>query len=309
MTHVITTNKKLIIAISVILGTVILAAGIAWFYLSPSNYVSLDVNPSFELETNRLDKVVSITASNDDAAKILENYRPDDRDLDDVIEDLVDRMIFGGYLTGEKDNDILITVSDKNVSQDTLDKVNHRIASYLDQCKIKANVIGQDIHIDDNLRKSAKENHISTGKMAMIEQLLLGDQSLTAQQLAEMRVSDLIDYAKEHNLSLEALEEQLDDLDDMYQDPRYEQLEDQLDDYNDQYDNDDQYDDDRFDDDQFDDDDDWYDDDDQFDDDDDWYDDDDQYDDDDRHDDDDDRYDDDDDRYDDDDDQYDDHDD
>ena len=78
-----------------LLAAVLFAAGALYFYLTtPVNFLAIDLNPSIEIQTNRLDKVVSLKASNADAKKLLEGYKLTDRDLDDVIEDLVDRMIY-----------------------------------------------------------------------------------------------------------------------------------------------------------------------------------------------------------------------
>ena len=37
-----------------------------WLYFTPTARISIDVNPSIELEINRFDKVVSVDAYNDD---------------------------------------------------------------------------------------------------------------------------------------------------------------------------------------------------------------------------------------------------
>mgnify|MGYP007117143858 CR=1 FL=1 len=109
----------------------LVAAGAAFYFLSPAQRIALDVNPSIELETTRLEKVSKIIPLNDDAKKLLEGYTPKDNDLDDVLEDLVDRMMEQGYLANEKKNDVLITVDDRGASQKTLDKVNKKVAQYI----------------------------------------------------------------------------------------------------------------------------------------------------------------------------------
>ena len=116
--------------------------------------------------------------------------------------------------------------------------------------------------------------------MALIERLLTGDQDLTAGDLAGMRISSLLLYAQEHGISLDQLEDRLDDANDHYRHAGLKALEDEIDrmkgdddrdDADDRYDDDrdddddrydddrddvdDRYDDDRYDDDRYDDDD------------------------------------------------------
>ena len=49
---------------------ILLCGTSAWAYMTPYSYVSLDVNPSIEYSLNRFDRVLDVTAVNDDG----ENY-------------------------------------------------------------------------------------------------------------------------------------------------------------------------------------------------------------------------------------------
>ena len=232
-------GKKWIIGLvaGVVAAAAVLAGGITavgWYFLSPSGYVSLDVNPSIEIATNRLDWVVSVKAVNQEGEELLKGYKLDNRDLDDVIEDLVDRMILFGYLGDNQDNEILITSDDDSVSQKALEQVNTKVAQYLDERQVQAHLLSQTLDIDTTLQQEAEENHVSAGKMALIEQMLSGDSSLTAEEMADMRVSDLLAYAQENGISLKLLEDQLDWLHDQTGTHQYEVLEEGLDDYQDQ---------------------------------------------------------------------------
>ena len=206
--------KTLLIA-----GVAIAAVGISavgYYLLSPNGYLSLDVNPSIEIRTNRLERVTSVAGANEDGKALLEGYRLTDRDLDDVIEDLVDRMVLQGYLKNDTDNDVLVTVDDDTVSPETLERVNRTIETYVSQRELEANVMSQTVDVNDELLAEAAKYHVSAGKMTVIDRLAAGDASLTPGELADTRVSDLIAYASEKNISLDLLEERLDDLEDQY---------------------------------------------------------------------------------------------
>lgn len=268
---------KIILAAA--LAALAITATTACYLLLPNAYISLDLNPSIELRTNRLNHVTSMVGLNADAEELLKGYTLRDRDLDDVVEDLVDRMVLSGYLGAGNQAELLVTVEQGKVKPETLEKVNTHIAEYLSYRSVSAKVHGQSIEMDDDLRERAAEQNISAGKLSVIDRLLSKDATLRPDDLRDTKVSDLLAYAKERNVSLDLLEDRLDDLDDRYEgesDKTVDQLEDQLDDLDDQnttddlddlddlYDDDkndldDRYDDDRYDDDH--DDNDWDDDD------------------------------------------------
>ena len=235
MTTTKTKRTKLWISLAVALAAIAAALFAAAYLLLPSGYLGIDVNPSIEIQTNRLGKVTGVQAANEDAAQLLYGYRISDDDLDDVVEDLVDLMILKGYITAGGPNDVLITVGSDAVSQDVLNWVNQRIAKYLATRQLSANVMGQQVALDGSLRQSADAAGVSAGRMALIERLLNGG-ALTRDELAQMTVADLLEYARANNIPLDILEDRLDDMDDRYdgqQDNILDNLEDGLDDLDD----------------------------------------------------------------------------
>ena len=92
--------KKMAGAAAVTLGA------LGFYFLAPSGYIALDLNPSIEIRTNRLDQVVSVKAVNEDAKRLLADYKVTDHDLEDVLEDMVDLLDGGGYFHNKDQNDI-----------------------------------------------------------------------------------------------------------------------------------------------------------------------------------------------------------
>lgn len=204
------------------------AAGAVWL-LAPSQRIDLDVNPSIELVTNRLDKVVSIKPVNQDARALLQGYVPADRDLDDVVEDLVERMIAQGYLGQGKANDVLITVDDSAASPQVLEQVNRAIAAILERQKLTAALHTQSVDLE-LYEERAQQLQVSAGRMSVIDRLAQGDATLSPADLADTKVSDLLAWAREKGIPLDLLEDRLDLLEDRFDDdPTLEALEDGLD--------------------------------------------------------------------------------
>ena len=95
-------------------GFLLLVLGGFKGYTMPVGVVSLDVNPSIEYTINAFDRVLDITAVNDDAKKILANmdenalrYRP----LEEVVDATILALRENGYLTDATGNDVVIAAS------------------------------------------------------------------------------------------------------------------------------------------------------------------------------------------------------
>ncbi len=72
----------------------------AWAYYSPYTYVSVDVNPSVEFTVNRFDRVIDVTAVNDDGEDILEQIQNEDlvnQTIEDAVKQTVNQIAEEGY--------------------------------------------------------------------------------------------------------------------------------------------------------------------------------------------------------------------
>lgn len=186
-----TIRKK--IALLAVPGLLVAAAFTFAFVNAPANTLTFDVNPSIELVTNRLDDVIEINPLNDDAEALLKDYSPSDRDLEDVVNDLVDRMILTGYISGGQDNLVMITVQDNQANEALVDRVNKMIAAFLENKQIEATIVNKRL---DVAREALNKDGISSGKLAVIEALMADDDRLSREELSEMKVSELVAVAK-----------------------------------------------------------------------------------------------------------------
>ena len=71
--------------------------------------VSIDVNPSISLEINEAEKIISATALNDDANKILQDINLEKVDLNTAVYAIIGSMLKNGYID-ELKNSVLVTV-------------------------------------------------------------------------------------------------------------------------------------------------------------------------------------------------------
>lgn len=125
----------------------------------PAYAFKMDVNPSIEIKANRLERVVEIIPLNEDARNLLKDFKLTDKSLEKTIEDLADLMVLKGYISGGKDNLVMITVNDENTNQKVVEGLNKAIKAYLENKQIEATIVNQAIseNNNNNQNKSGKE--------------------------------------------------------------------------------------------------------------------------------------------------------
>lgn len=171
-------------------------AAFGWVTLNqPAYSLTMDVNPSIEVVSSRLDKVLEVKPLNDDAREMLKDFEIKDKDLTKTIEDLADLMVLKGFISGGKDNLVMITVSDEASKQDVVDRLNAAIAAYLENKQIEATIVNQSI--DGQYDK--------TGKELFAQKISELDDDLNYEQLSQMNLVKLVEYADARNLDPEVL--------------------------------------------------------------------------------------------------------
>ena len=179
-----------------------------WMYLnSASNMIALDVNPSIEIHTNHMGRVVSITPINDDGKKVMAGYKLRHKDIDSVINDIVNRLVFNGYLTTDKNNEILVSSDNGGEADQLITKVNTTLTKYMQEKKLHVEVLQQKLNVTKEVIKAAHEYNISVGKMAMINKVISVNKDLKLEDLLGASVKELRKYFAEAKINNEKLED------------------------------------------------------------------------------------------------------
>lgn len=138
-------------------------------YTTPVGVVSLDVNPSIEYSINCFDRVLDISAVNEDAEKILAGldekalrYRPVDEAVDATIAVLREN----GYLIDATENDVVISAA--SYSERRSDAIAQRLDKRVRQ---QADLTVYSIPVSKSEVKSAHDLGTSAGKLQIIERL------------------------------------------------------------------------------------------------------------------------------------------
>ena len=192
-----TKNKKIgIIGMFTILA-IALAAFLGMQLNKPAYTFKLDVNPSIEIVSTRLDKVLEVNPLNEDATEMLKDFKIKDNDLEDTIEDIADLMVLSGYISGGKDNYVMITVNDKTADSDRVNKLNEAIRAYLENKQIEATIFNQTIseELDNN----------NTGGQLFAMRLEELDDDLSYEELANLTIKDLFQISEARNIDPDLL--------------------------------------------------------------------------------------------------------
>ncbi len=191
-------NKNWIIAGSgaFVLVVILLIALFQW----PANHFTLDVNPSLEITTNRMEQVIDVEALNEDSGEFLEDYERPGRNLEVVINDLLDRMILTGHISGRRDNIVMITVDSDELDSDYFERINEAIADFLQNKQLEYQILNQGVTETDD-EENEQYEEVSRGKRRLIQKLVEQDEELTVEELREISLKDLLNISEELNIS------------------------------------------------------------------------------------------------------------
>ncbi|HSR03622.1 MAG TPA: anti-sigma factor domain-containing protein [Proteiniclasticum sp.] len=119
----------------------VLIGGGVYTYGATSYHVSLDVNPGITMDVNMFDRVIDLEAVNADAQEVLEGMELENKNIEKVISQVVERISDLGYFDDE-DGTILIAATAKNKenTEQTAEKLGNAIEEEIEEKDIDAEV-------------------------------------------------------------------------------------------------------------------------------------------------------------------------
>jgi uncharacterized membrane protein YkoI len=154
--------------------------------------VSLDVNPSVEIQVNRKERVLTVTPLNADGKIIVGDMDFSGSDLKVTVNALIGSMLQNGYLN-ELANSILISVDSGDPAQSAA--MQQALSAQVDQLlrldAFSGAVLSQTVTQSDSLRQLADTYGITVGKAQLIQQLLDRYPLHTFEELAPLSINEL----------------------------------------------------------------------------------------------------------------------
>ena len=177
-------NKKIVIPIIVCL---VLIIGIVGFIIWNNRIVStitLDINPSIEINLTKVEKVKSVVALNEDAKDIIDNDL-NGKTLKDAIDDISKLVIEKGYI--DDDQVVIILYSTGNIK-------NEEIESEIRDTFAEQN-INAEIVVIENITKEdeelAKRYNVSPAKISYIKSVVMDNENIGLESLINKSATEL----------------------------------------------------------------------------------------------------------------------
>ncbi len=157
-----------------------------------STTISLDVNPSVDIEVDASETVLSVTPLNEDGKEIVGDTDYTGTALDATVSSLVLAMIDNGYLN-EMANSMLISINsdDADLATRLQAELSAEVDSLLTTGDFEGSILSQIVPVNSNLETLAAEYNISQGKALLINRMIERDPLKTFDALAPLSINEL----------------------------------------------------------------------------------------------------------------------
>ena len=154
--------------------------------------VSLDVNPSVELQVNQKERVLNVKALNEDGRIIVGDMDFSGSSLDVAVNALIGSMLQNGYLN-ELANSILISVDNDDLVRgaDLQARLSAEVDRLLQTDSFSASVLSQTVVRSSELQQMAEQYGITLGKAQLIQDILSRSTLHTFDELAPLSINEL----------------------------------------------------------------------------------------------------------------------
>ena len=183
------------------------AGFLRWMGLNTvDSVVTLDVNPSLAMEVSAREKVLDVTALNDDALTILDGMDLQGTDLDVAVNAIIGSMLRTGYLS-DVQNAILVSVENQDAARSAQlqQEITDAISAVFSDDALEPAVLSQSVTGDEALAALAEEYGISLGKAALIQEVTAQDPTLRLSDLAPLSVNEIALIAQSRQLQSQSV--------------------------------------------------------------------------------------------------------
>lgn len=155
--------------------------------------VSVDINPSIEINVNKDERIVSTIAKNDDGKKVLEGLELKELPLKEGVEKIVSVSKQLGYIEdGKKIVFVTAALNSKlNDSSDNYTTQLKNILSSLEKEQSSENILTVFIE-DSDIIASASDNDLSIGREFLYKYAKLQNGEITAEEIRQGKLVDLL---------------------------------------------------------------------------------------------------------------------
>lgn len=190
--------KKPLVKFALIAASIFLVIRIGvWGYYIPNNYIDIDINPSVEIVTNHINKVIKVEALNEDGKNVLNNIKLENQSYDIAVGKIIEIACEKNYIKDNQDNSVMVTVTSNNISKNDYTKtvLKNKVEKITKEknspTEIEANLIPVSKY------EEAKKQNLSPGKLLLLDRLKEVKPEANANDVKNERVKDILDNIKE----------------------------------------------------------------------------------------------------------------
>lgn len=163
----------------------------AYCYYTPQGYVNVDINSSVEISYNLFGTPIKLQGLNEDGNKIIKRIGKFSRkSIDIVVDEIIKAAEEEKFISKEKENIILITVTELNKKID-----DENLKSLVDDYVKKSNLWAKTVLLEGNesTYKKAKEQGVSPGKLILVDQAIKKSSGHEFNNINEKSVKEIMD--------------------------------------------------------------------------------------------------------------------
>lgn len=156
-------------------------------YYTPTTVVSIDINPSLEMDINRFDRVIALNGYNDDGVALAAELNVKNMNYDDAVDALMANDTINECLANGEELSIAVVQSDNgDMSQ------SDAVLNYVSNCTAEhKNAHCYALESDDSQMADAHDAGLSCGKYHAYQELLAYDPSITPEEVQQMTMREI----------------------------------------------------------------------------------------------------------------------
>lgn len=167
----------------------LLALGVGGYqlYFTPTTVLSIDINPSMEMDINRFGRVISLNGYNDDGVALAAELNVENKSYSDAVDALMANVTINDCLDRGEELSIAVVQTDGGKTSQS-----DAVLEYVSGCTAgHANAHCYALESDDSQMADAHDAGLSCGKYHAYQELLAYDPSITPEEVQQMTMREI----------------------------------------------------------------------------------------------------------------------
>lgn len=188
-------RRRRFVPVLALAACLLLAAGAGGhhLYFTPTTVLSIDINPSLEMDINRFDRVIALNGYNDDGAALAAALDVQNLRYDEAVDELLANATIADCLARGEELAIAVVQAQDDAAQ------SGAVLDYVSGCTDRhENAHCYALEAGDAQLAEAHDAGLSCGKYHVYQALLAYDPSLTVEEAQQMTMRELRDLLAQY---------------------------------------------------------------------------------------------------------------